>query len=64
MLIAVNLTFQMLNAVFLFFSIDEESTRMTDEVIGNHVDGILVENDLNLDGYIDYPEFTSARRTT
>jgi len=54
----------MFNAVFLFFSIEEESTRMTDEVIGKNVDETLVEYDFNLDGYIDYPEFTAARRTT
>ena len=40
----------------------EKSERTSDEELGKLVDGILADNDANLDGFIDYPEYLMSQR--
>ena len=35
----------------------------TDDEMGNMIDQILEEDDLNKDGYIDYPEFVASQKS-
>lgn len=47
---------------------DEESDegkshQYTDDEMGNMIDQILEEDDLNKDGYIDYPEFVASQKS-
>ncbi|XP_073249241.1 multiple coagulation factor deficiency protein 2 homolog [Porites lutea] len=47
---------------------DEESEegkshQYTDDEMGNMIDQILEEDDLNKDGYIDYPEFVASQKS-
>lgn len=39
-----------------------QSIDISDEEIGNLVDSILNDDDINSDGYIDYYEFVDAQR--
>ena len=40
----------------------KEEERMKDEELITVIDGIMKEEDLNQDGYIDYSEFVTAQR--
>jgi len=45
-------------------SSDKKSERMSDTELAQLVDGILEDNDGNLDGFIDYTEFLLSQRST
>jgi len=43
---------------------EKKSERMSDTELAQLVDGILEDNDGNLDGFIDYTEFLLSQRST
>lgn len=42
---------------------DGKNPHYTDDEMGHMIDQILDEDDLNKDGYIDYPEFVASQKS-
>ena len=42
---------------------DGKNPHYTDDEMGHMIDQILEEDDLNKDGYIDYPEFVASQKS-
>lgn len=42
---------------------DGKNPHYTDDEMGQMIDQILEEDDLNKDGYIDYPEFVASQKS-
>ena len=49
--------------IYIYISVySSQSIDISDDELSNLIDSILKEDDLNLDGYIDYYEFVQAQR--